>query len=884
MACLNENEVLALIHGTLSGTELQSAQQHLQHCTDCLDLVTLVQQSYGDDNTQTEDLPAAPGLDDEPAEPGSFIGRYEVLRTSGRGGMGVVFEARDPELDRRVALKLVKPSLLGEEAQHFDRRLLREARAMARLSHPNVLTVYDVGVHEGQVFLASEWVDGETLEDWMKREHHWRTVVSCFRDAARGLVAAHEAGLVHRDFKPANVMLGKDERVRVFDFGLVRATVNSEGMNSTLGRNRVIGTPAYMSPEQMAGEAADERADQFSFCVSLYEALAGRRPFFGGDLLAIHAAIEAGCVDELKSVPRWLWDVVRKGLQRQAYARHPSMAALLELLEEGLGRRRRFSIAAVAGVCMVGAVVATGGLWSQSPSERTCSDDELELGEAWGQARQDAVHLSLLATQTPYAEDTWQRTKNNLDRYAEHWEYQSRASCIEVNKGAQNSAMRVQRSDCLAQARVEFDVLTKELQGASEDIVLRASILSGELAGLDRCSKSIGAPPTNLAKRQSLQGLWPEMKQLEILVATGKVETAAALAEELLPLAQGHRPSEARLWALRAAALDATGQAEAAVRAYEKAMYSATSGRDDELAAHATGQIYRYYTTQVLDPKESERWKQLAEAATERAASARVRGAWDGILGQAALEAGHYVQAVAYFQGGLEKFNAIDPPDERRIAAMSEQLGQAYLLAEDPGHAVAAFRDAAAHWQELVGSKHPDMALAQGWLAIAVALQGDAAEARELGEAAMATIVACYENSDPRIAPMLRLQAKRMAASGDSVGAIRTLLEALQLKRDGITLLDLAKIEALNGQHVSALALGREAMNVLEETTTREASRLRQARFFLGELLFTSAQNQLVESEAVILARESLGSLVEAGPGAKPLHLQVQRWLEARKQ
>jgi tetratricopeptide (TPR) repeat protein len=301
------------------------------------------------------------------APPGSQIGRYEVIRAVGRGGMGVVYLARDPQLDRAVALKLVRPSLQEDErADHFERRLMREARAMAKLSHPNVLTIYDVGLHGQQVFLASEWIDGCTLDQWMgEGPHNWRSVVKRFTFAARGLAAAHRAGLVHRDFKPSNVMLGKDDRVHVFDFGLVKAIQPSLGdITTQLSGQFVVGTPAYMSPEQMTGEAADERSDQFSFCVALYEALAERRPFSGRNITDILSNIGAGQVVEPKKIPKWLWDMIRRGLSRDPNDRHDSMRAIVDILEKGIRHSKRRTAIAIGAFSAAAAMAAGVGYWS----------------------------------------------------------------------------------------------------------------------------------------------------------------------------------------------------------------------------------------------------------------------------------------------------------------------------------------------------------------------------------------------------------------------------------------------------------------------------------------------------------------------------------------
>src|SRR3954469_19947733 len=208
----------------------------------------------------------------------------------GRGGMGVVLSAYDPLLDRRVALKLLRPGAFpGVSEQEGRARLQREAQAMARLAHPNVVAVHDVGTVGEQLFIAMEYVDGQTLTAWRSSaERDWRAIVLMYLGAGSGLQAAHAAGMVHRDFKPDNVLIGSDGRPRVGDFGLVSVTRASEGAATTeAGTTRhgaIMGTPGYMSPEQVRGEPSDAQSDQFSFCVALYEALYGQRPFAAEDL------------------------------------------------------------------------------------------------------------------------------------------------------------------------------------------------------------------------------------------------------------------------------------------------------------------------------------------------------------------------------------------------------------------------------------------------------------------------------------------------------------------------------------------------------------------------------------------------------------------------
>jgi serine/threonine protein kinase len=361
-ACLKEDIVLDLLDGRLAPEEQAALHQHIGTCEACLRLVAIsADPSRGASTPPTGALNASLPLAADDAR----IDRYEVLGPIGAGGMGVVYSAWDPALGRPVALKLLRP---GADAQGDGRgRILREAQAMARLKHPNVVAVYDVGTWGGQVFIAMELVEGATLRRWLDaREREWREVVDVFVRAGRGLAAAHAAGLVHRDFKPDNALVGGPlrpgakegtadivaERVLVTDFGVARL---SEGEVEPAARphgsspvastetplGALLGTPGYMAPEQMRGARADARSDLFAFCTALYEAVAGTRPYAGKDLSAMRERAEAGRLEPpSKPMPRWLRRELERGLRPDPVHRHSSMDALLSALERGSGRRR----------------------------------------------------------------------------------------------------------------------------------------------------------------------------------------------------------------------------------------------------------------------------------------------------------------------------------------------------------------------------------------------------------------------------------------------------------------------------------------------------------------------------------------------------------------
>jgi serine/threonine protein kinase len=283
---------------------------------------------------------------DQEATPGQLVGRYVILNRLGAGGMGVVYAAYDPELDRKVALKLIRQAVRDDgSARELQDRLVREAQAMARIAHPNVTAVHDVGRHADQVYAAMELVNGETLAAWLARAPRPASeIVRVFRQAGEGLQAAHAAGLVHRDFKLNNVMIDGAGRARVMDFGLARLTGLRDGTEPASPQSRLdasltasgmlLGTPAYMAPEQLAGEAADARSDQFSFCVALYEALYSMHPFTSTTLHERLAEINAGQLRSPRtaSVPRHILHALQRGLAADPQARFATMNALLDAL------------------------------------------------------------------------------------------------------------------------------------------------------------------------------------------------------------------------------------------------------------------------------------------------------------------------------------------------------------------------------------------------------------------------------------------------------------------------------------------------------------------------------------------------------------------------
>lgn len=362
-------------------------------------------------------------------ESGTAIGRYIIKKVIGRGGMGVVYVAHDPGLNRRIAIKILhtnKGSDSINDPESARTRLLREAQAMAAIGHPNLVQVHDVGTYQGAVFIAMEFVNGRTLREWSAEttSEDWEDILQVFIAAGEALHAAHEAKLIHRDFKPDNVMLGFDSRVRVMDFGLARSTgerkaSDSATMNTSdiLGRpltatGMIMGTPAYMAPEQFLGEPTDARTDQFAFCVSLFEALYGYRPFQGKNMTEVAKAVMRGKIKlppKSHPAPDHILDALLQGLQCTPEDRHESMAALLAALQEP--PRKEFYHPWILYI-LVG-LIAAGGIGLYFYSAHTLNEAKRRIPESeptsetptsspdearWLEKRSGVLHSSDLAT------------------------------------------------------------------------------------------------------------------------------------------------------------------------------------------------------------------------------------------------------------------------------------------------------------------------------------------------------------------------------------------------------------------------------------------------------------------------------------------------------
>jgi tetratricopeptide (TPR) repeat protein len=533
---------------------------------------------------------------------GTLLHRYVLLRQLGAGGMGEVYVAFDPDLDRQIAIKLLRTDRFGSD--DAAGRLLREAQAMAKLSHPHTITVYDVGTHGDEVFVAMELLDGSDLGAWLaERPRTWREIVSVFVDAGHGLDAAHQAGLVHRDFKPGNVMITRAGRVKVLDFGLARPAGSRPDAPSILSEmelspprwldtpmtrvGSVLGTLGYMSPEQIDGATADARSDQFSFCVALWEALYGRLPFAGKNPLEVQRAIQQGEIREppaRSKVPARLRRILERGLAVDPDLRYPLMAALLADLEHDPVRARLRWAAAGAVVAAIVAVAALA--WQAARGrEQLCAGGPARLAGVWDTAAKADVEASFHSTGASYAESAWWRVEALLDRYAADWVSAHREACEATHRrGEQSPQLLDLRMACLDDRLAELGSLTELYRGVDGDLLEEAVDATESLSPLADCAdlprlRNRTPLPTGSARR-ALDELRPALGEIRALRHAAEYEKARNQALELVDSAQRVDYSPFRAEALFELGLAERelGRPDEASRRLRQALHQAEAG------------------------------------------------------------------------------------------------------------------------------------------------------------------------------------------------------------------------------------------------------------------------------------------------------------------
>jgi tetratricopeptide (TPR) repeat protein len=612
------------------------------------------------------------------------IAHYRIERLLGAGGMGEVFLARDQALERPVALKLLRTELDHADA---GARLRGEALALARLSHPNVVQVHEFGEHDGRAHVVMEYVAGPTLSAWLAREQpSWRGILLAFRSAGQGLAAAHEVGVIHGDFKPDNVIVGDDGRVRVVDFGLARAGVSSSADRA--------GTPRYMAPEQLDGRPVDARADQYAFCVALHEALWDALP-------SRDAARQNGDVVRPRGAgPRWVWRCVRRALAVDPEQRWPDMPSLLDALDE---RPRRIRAVAVALACV-------GGLglgWLTLDRGDACADSGAELEMVWNDESAAQLLTQFTEADPRYGSAAAEQLRQGLDTWASEWRGARVRSC-EAREQDLSELITARREACLVDQLARVREQLRVLLDGDRRTVAQAWALAGSLPHASACEDDALLQAGIALPDASAQTTIDEVREQLNTAAAERFAGHAERNAERLASARtqadslGYPPLLAEVLAEQAATEFMVGSPKRGVELLELAIRQAYVGKDDRLAAELWTELTQHAVSEFDDPEQAERWLEQARDAWARIGpdeSAQASLAF--ATGAVALQRGQLDEAAA----ALEQ--ALRGPDQYLRSFVLERQA---LLAEQRGEVERGLqlreqaRDAAAQW---FGPLHP---------------------------------------------------------------------------------------------------------------------------------------------------------------------------------
>jgi tetratricopeptide (TPR) repeat protein len=725
-SCLDDDSVGAYLDGSLPVGESQRVEHHLDACETCRKHVSLLAQlarSVIDPGATGE--PAPVGL----AREGSRIGRFVVQRTLGAGGMGVVFLAHDPELDRHVAIKVLHPELW--ETAGAEMRLKREAQAMAKLSHPNIVSVFDVGTHGDQLVLTMEYVDGITLDEWCREtKPPWRAVLAACIAAGRGLAAAHAGGVIHRDFKPQNVLRGKDGRIVVTDFGLARSAGTDDDAPrggdgpAELGITRtgtVMGTPAYMAPEQFAGKPADEKTDQWNYCATVYRLLYGEPAFPGATFAELAHEVATGTPRDAPSkseIPPWVRRVLLRGLELDAARRYPSMTAVLADLErDPRVLRRRVAIGGVvAGVLAIG----MGVVLTTRTDAVSCDGGDARLIGIWDASRRTEVRRAFLATNQPHAAATFDRVAALLDRAAGSLVSTHRETCEATHvRGEQSATLLDLRMSCLDRRLGELDALVDVFATQTDAKVLDRSIgAAGGLRPAAACANTksllaIARPPRTVDVAARIDAVNRSLDRADALDRAGKYPEGLALVQSVMPMIDtvDEPLLHARALGLLGVFHTATGDDVAAERDFRAALIHATTGNDDLAVAKVWSNLIS-----VVGARQGRIGEGKLAATAAEAALTRVGG--DSVvhalvlanMGAVLLRASQPVEAYDYFSRALPLVEAAYGPEHPHFAYALSSVGGALLAQRKFKDARPYIERALAIQLAALGPEHPELA------------------------------------------------------------------------------------------------------------------------------------------------------------------------------
>jgi len=789
-------------------------------------------------------------------ERGASIGRYVALGQLGAGAMGVVYAGYDPELDRKVAIKLLLPQTRhGADART---RLLREAQALAKLSHPNIVAVHDVGTVDDQVWIAMEFVAGKTLRAWLdEKPRSWREVTAVVGAAGRGLASAHAQGLVHRDFKPDNVMIGSDGRTRVMDFGLARAVVEEaepfataidddaakparRALHEAVTRaGALAGTPAYMAAEQWDGGRTDARTDQFAFCTTLWEGIFGERPFHGETTVELAANVLAGRVEippGVRRAPSWLRKVVARGLSPAQSDRWPSMTDLLDALDRGQARaRRRQGLFATAAVAALAAAVFGARDLDERRRIAACETEGGEIENSLNDETRSAIEHALVGTGVPYAKTTAEKVMPWLDSQAEGWRAARTDACLDASVRGLGTGEDFERSLwCLEERRMELDALVDALLHPDAQAVQIAVVTAAGLTPVGPCRDAgalarLPAPPP-VDRRDEIRVLRARLAGAGAMGFSGKYAAGAELARAVAkeadelgwpPLAAAARADEAYL-------LTHDGPYQDAERIGIEAYFQAAEVGDWVVAARAAAELSVTVGERGARYLDGLAWGRHALIALTHAGDPEQLRESDlvGKLANIRFAMGEYAEAREMHERALTiRENALGP-SHVSVGTCLNNLALVHYAMGDLDRAQALHERALALWEEALGPTHPQVATSLNNLGAVARANGDLEGARELYARALVVWEQVFGPEHPQVAASLNNLAGIAYAEGDYARARELMERAIAaVEKDlgpehpqlAASLANLGVIVRATGDNAGARALYERALAIREK-------------------------------------------------------------------
>ncbi|MBK8718637.1 MAG: tetratricopeptide repeat protein [Deltaproteobacteria bacterium] len=754
-------------------------------------------------------------------------GRYVVLERIGEGGMGVVHAAYDRELDRRVAIKVLHPGATKD----YGRRLLREAQTLARLSHPNLVPVFDIGWAGDELFVAMELIGGQSLDRFAAAHRPaWREALPLLLDAGRGLAHAHRQGLVHRDFKPSNVLVGDDGRARVADFGLARPVrfpssevrADEPVASSPTAAGSLVtrpgetpGTPAYLPPEARDAAAFDERSDQFSFCMTAWEVLCGVRPTRNPSDGGVIATVAPG-----RAVPRSIRRALLRGMAVDPAARHGSMAELLARLDVAARRTRVLVLGLVATATAalgIAYVIGRGG---------PCDEAAGALASAWNEQRREQLRAHF--EQLPGADALHDAVSSALDRYGEQWTQMRGEACVaHAIEHRQSADLFDRRMGCLDERRAALDALVGALlQTDARDVLLSAPSAARELPPVASCGDAeallaMAWQPSTEAERVLASRLQGELGQVQALEHTGQYRVALPAADALVvdteALPAGS-PLRAKAQLLRAKLRRDNGDDEGAFAAYKAAAEAAAAAHDDGTLVAAWLELVSLLAAHVGREQEFETVAALVEGLIGRLGSPPVlRARLRESRARMAVSAGRFDDAVAHGLAAVELLGELDDPLLR--ARLEGSAGLDLQLAGRYEEAVHHFEQAIASSSEVLTPTHPQI----GNELVNLSLLQPPAQAEASLRRAVEILRASFPDGHRDVAKALANLGLALLNRGAYDEAEATLREALAMQRwvypsghphTAMTLAFLADTLNEVGRRPEALGFAREALEI----------------------------------------------------------------------